>query len=83
MSEEISRLLLTISASTFLVISSILAVRLYLLLDNFKKTLGKLDKVLDDASVVSDSIARPVAAISALVSGFKGGSSIVKKLLGK
>ncbi|MBI2034650.1 MAG: hypothetical protein HYT11_02860 [Candidatus Levybacteria bacterium] len=56
----------------------ILGVQVFLILKDFKRTVLKFNKILDDAGVVSEAISRPVGAFSTLTTSIKAGSTIVK-----
>ncbi|MDE2588779.1 MAG: hypothetical protein KGL95_03850, partial [Patescibacteria group bacterium] len=49
----------------------------------FKDTIAKLNKVLDDAGVISESVSTPIASLSTIVTGVKTGLSLASLLKGK
>jgi len=55
-------------------------VQLYFVLQEFRQTITKANKVLDDTGVISESVSKPVSMISSMVTGVKGWSSIMKIL---
>ena len=55
----------------------ILGVQVFLILKDFKQTVLKINKVLDDAGIVSEAISRPVGAFSTFTTSIKAGSTIV------
>lgn len=69
-------LILVISVlSTLLVLCGI---QTYYILKEFRETVKKVNKVLDDAGTVSSSVAKPVAGLSGFLTGLKSGANIVK-----
>lgn len=61
----------------------ILGIQVYLILQEFRKTISKANKVLEDVELLAQSIANPVAKFSSLAESFKTGAliaSIVKML---
>lgn len=59
---------------------AVLCVQVYFILREFRKTITKANKVLDDTSVISESVSKPVSMVSALLTGLKGGSSLMRTL---
>ncbi len=58
----------------------VVATQLYFVLKEFRLTLAKTNKVLDDTGVISESVSKPVSMISTMLTGVKGWSSIIKLL---
>ena len=56
-----------------------ICIQLYWVLQEFRKTLVKANKVLDDTAQITESVSRPVSAISALLTGMKSWSDLKKK----
>ena len=83
MTAETSRLLITLGLFGLTAVSIAVGVQVVLILIEFRKSMRKVNKILDDAGVVSESVAKPAAAISGLVTGIKEGSSLIKKFVGK
>ncbi len=59
---------------------AVIGIQVYFILREFRKTLTKANKVLDDTSVISESVSKPVSMFSALLTGLKGGSSLMRTL---
>lgn len=47
-------------------------IQVFFILRDLKKALEKINKILEDASFVSQALSRPVAGISSFVEGLKG-----------
>ena len=58
----------------------VIATQLYYVLKEFRQTLTKANKVLDDTALISESVSKPVSMISSMITGVKGWSSIIKLL---
>jgi uncharacterized protein YoxC len=58
----------------------VLGIQVFFILQDLRKTVKKANKVLDDTSMITESISGPVATLSAVISGVKTGSSIAKLL---
>lgn len=74
-------LLLVIVVLAFLLI--ILGFQVFLILKEFRQSITKANKVLDDAGIITESISKPVSAISTITSlatGAKTGAQIINFL---
>ena len=65
------------------VMLSVISVQVFFILREFRNTLTKVNKVLGDAGVVSESVSRPVSLLSSMLMGIKGGSSLMQALTNK
>lgn len=61
----------------------VLGVQVYFILKEFRRTVAKANKVLDDTSVITESVSGPISTLSTIVAGFKTGASIAKLLQSK
>lgn len=59
---------------------TVIGVQVFFILREFRVTLQKANKVLDDTGVISESVSKPISLMSTLLLGVKGGSGIVKAL---
>lgn len=64
--------------TTLLVVIGIQVVNI---LREFKKSLEKVNKILDDAGIISGSVAKPMADFSGFFEGVKGGLKIIEWLV--
>ncbi len=62
---------------------TVICVQVYFILREFRKTLTKANKVLDDTGVISESVSKPMSMISTLMTGLRGGSKIASLLTGE
>lgn len=74
-------LLAVVIVLTFLLL--FLGFQVFFILREFKDTIAKLNKVLDDAGVISESVSTPIASLSTIVTGVKTGLSLASLLKGK
>ncbi len=58
----------------------VVGVQLFIVLRDLRSTLGKANKLLDDAGEITHSISAPVSSISSIITGLKAGSIIAKIL---
>ncbi|MGA2911071.1 MAG: hypothetical protein ABSE17_00320 [Candidatus Levyibacteriota bacterium] len=60
----------------------ILGVQVFFILRELRKTIGKVNKVLDDTSLITESVSKPIASLSTLTMGLKTGATIARILNG-
>ena len=61
----------------------ILGIQVFLILREFKKTISKINRILDDAAVLTESISAPIENFSSLLAGIKTGISFVNMFKAK
>lgn len=61
----------------------VLGVQVFFILKEFRKTVRKANKVLDDTSVITESVSAPMSSFSNLSAGLKLGASVIRILKGK
>ena len=71
-------LLLVVVILTILLV--VLGTQVFFILKEFRKTIYKANKVLDDAGSITESVSGPIAAFSTLAAGLKTGSFIATLL---
>lgn len=79
-------LLVVIVALTVLLV--VLGVQVFFILRDLRRTIRKTNRVLDNANSITENIDGPLAAISSLAMGLKGGSvlaaaQLIKGFLGR
>lgn len=57
-----------------------LGIQVFLILRELRRTVSKANKVLDDTSIITQSVSGPVASLTSLSSGLKIGTLIAKIL---
>lgn len=65
----------TITVLTVLLVA--LGIQVFFILKETKRTLDKINKILDDASLVSGSVARPIVGFSNFLEGLKSFGNLV------
>lgn len=60
----------------------ILGVQVFLILREFRKTVGKINRILDDAALLTESISAPIENFSSILGGIKTGISLVNMFKG-
>ena len=60
-----------------------LSFQVFFILREFRRTISKANKILDDTGVITESISNPLSNLSNLTSGLKIGALLAKLLTGK
>lgn len=74
-----SVLIVVIAVLTTLLV--IIGIQVVNILKEFKRSLEKINKILDDAGMVSGSVAKPLADFSGFFEALRGGLKIIESLL--
>lgn len=78
---QLTQILLVIVVVALTTILSLVGVQVFLILKEFRRSVSKVNKILDDAGVVSESVAKPVSSLSGFLTGLKSGTDVVRFLL--
>jgi hypothetical protein len=69
---DTTQVLLIVVITTLTILLTVIGVQVFFILREFKRTIEKMNKMLDDAGVISESIAKPIASLSSGVTGLSG-----------
>ena len=61
-----------------------LGIQVFFILKEFKKTVSKANKVLDNTNVITHSVSAPISSLSSIATGIKTGATFInlfKKIL--
>jgi len=67
-----TQLLLIAVVTVLTVLLTIIGVQVFFILKEIKRSIEKLNKMLDDAGLISESVARPIASLSNSITGVSG-----------
>lgn len=73
---DTTQILLIAVITVLTVILTVIGIQLIYILREFRKTVEKTNKILDDTGLITESIAKPVVGISSLITGIKAGVDI-------
>lgn len=62
----------------------VLGIQVYFILREFKRTVSKANKVLDNMGIITQSVSAPISSLSGIAAGIKTGTAIIgflKKIL--
>lgn len=77
---EITQILLIIVILALASIMSIIGVEVFFIFRELKKSMKKVNKMLDDMGLITESIAKPIAGFSGFITGIKSGADAIKLL---
>lgn len=80
---DLTQLLLMVVVLIVTALLTVLGVQVYFILKEFRITLQKANKVLDDTGTISESVSKPISMLSSVAMGIRGGTAIVKALTKK
>lgn len=55
-----------------------LGVQVFFILRDFRKTVFKANKVLDNTNTITQSVSAPISSLSSIASGIKAGASFIQ-----
>ena len=73
---DVTQILLIIVVTVLTTHLTVVGIQVIYILKEFRKTVEKTNKVLDDTGVISESIAEPVESMSGLLMGIRSGLEI-------
>lgn len=62
---------------------AVLGIQVFFILRDLRKTVEKANKVLDDTSIITESVSGPISSLSNVTAGIKIGASILRVIKGK
>jgi hypothetical protein len=83
---DIAQIALVIIIVVLAILLIILGIQVFFILRDFRKTVTKANKVLDNTNVITEIVSNPLASLSNLVTGIKAGGSfigLIKKIISK
>lgn len=64
-----TQILLIAVVTVLTILLTIIGVQVFFILKEIKKTIEKFNKIIDDAGLISESVARPIASLSNSITG--------------
>jgi len=74
---DTTQLLLTVVVTVLTILLSIIGVQVVFILAEFRKTIEKMNKIIDDAGQVSGGISHSVTGMTGMFEGIKTGLNLV------
>jgi hypothetical protein len=80
---EVSQFVIIVVVLTLAILFVILGIQVFYILKEFRKTIQKINKIIDDGGKVSGAVGDGVVNMSGFVNGLKTGLSAIATLRGK
>ncbi len=74
---ETTQVLIIVIVSVLAIILAAIGIQFFIILKDLSRSIEKVNKMLDDGNLVSNTVARSVTGISGVVSGVKAGLSVL------
>lgn len=79
---DLTQVLLVIVITTLTVLLTFIGIQVVYILREVRKSIEKINKILDDAGVVSESIAQPISGLGGMIDGLKSGVKVIDMISG-
>lgn len=74
---DTTQILLTVVISVLTILLTVIGIQVALILGEFRKSIIKVNKIIDDAGTVTGGISHTVSGMGGIVDGLKAGLSVV------
>ena len=78
-----AQILLVVVVIVLTALLTAIGIQVYLILKEAKKSVEKINKILDDTGTITESVAKPVSSLSSSLTNFSGVAGILSLLLKK
>lgn len=75
---DLSQVLLVIVITTLTILLAFIGIQIVYLLREVRRSIEKINKMLDDAGIITESIAQPIAGLGGMIEGLKSGVKAVE-----
>lgn len=75
---DATQLVLGLVIITLTVMLSVIGLQVVYILRELRGSIKKMNKVLDDTGVISESVSKPINMVSGMLLGLRGGSALMK-----
>lgn len=77
----LNQILLFIVVSVLTVVLTIAGIEVIHILREFKETVKKTNRILDDTQMITSSVAKPISGVSGFLMGIKSGADVINLFL--
>ncbi len=70
------QLVLTIVIITLTALLTLIGIQVFFIFKELRESMKKINKILDDAGIISESVSKPISNLSGFLAGLKGGLKI-------
>lgn len=78
MPAEITQIIIIFVVVLLTSVLTVVGIEVFLILKEFRITVKKMNKIIDDAGIISESVAKPVQSLSGFLMGLKNGMDFMK-----
>ncbi len=75
---DLTQVLLVVVITTLTILLSFIGIQVVFILREVRRSLEKVNKMLDDAGMITESIAHPIAGIGGMLDGLKSGAKAIE-----
>ena len=69
---EPAQLLLIIVVTTLTILLTVVGIQVFFILKEVRRSVEKMNKILDDAGTISESVAKPISSLSSSIGSLSG-----------
>lgn len=77
---DLSQVLLVIVITTLTILLTVIGIQIVYILREVRRAIEKMNKMLDDAGMITESIAHPISGLGGMVDGIKTGIKAIETL---
>jgi len=77
---DLSQVLLLIVITTLTILLSVIGIQIVYILREVRRSLEKINKMLDDAGMITESIAHPIAGLGGMVDGVRSAVKAIEAI---
>src|SRR4030042_2704938 len=77
---DLTQLLLIVVITTLTILLSFIGIQVVFILRELRRTLEKINKMLDDLGLITESIAQPIAGFGGMIDGIRSGMKAVNAI---
>lgn len=78
-----AQLLLVIVVTTLTILLTAVGIQVFFILKEVRRSVEKMNKILDDTGTISESVAKPISSLSSSIGGLSGITGLLGWLLTK
>lgn len=77
---DLSQILLVVVITVLTILLAFIGVQIIYILRELRRTIEKVNKMLDDAGMITESIAHPIAGLGGMIDGLKSGIKAIETI---
>lgn len=77
---DLSQVLLVIVITTLTILLTFIGIQIVFILREVRRAIEKMNKMLDDAGMITESIAHPISGLGGMIDGIKSGVKAIETI---